>query len=1379
MIISGWDEYLNTDVKTNYTTLVITGNLALNSPATPYTDDCTVLLSGIAPPEVTSGIYIYQTGVCGASTGVTNKVTKIAYGSGLSVDFLNNNATGIVKLDFKIGGDESGCFAQVKNTYNATGITFGSGLKVGYTECGNVHVNSQFGAAGSSSECFTSLTNYRNITGITFGTGLSVTNTDCGLHVNSRFYISGDPDGCRGEYYSKSNLTGLLIGRGLRAVDDSAACATKLTTNIYASGSSDDTAINVKTRDWDAIQFTGNLRLIDSGCKVLVSGYGESTPLSVTGLGSCNGSDYFRDTTVSQLGFRKGLFVQDDGVGNPIVDSIFYVEGTTDTVGCGKLFSPQNVTGIKFGNGLELANGDTNECNLVVRSKFGVVGDELTDCGDVTASVAEPYITGLDFRNGLSLTTDGCNAIISGTPTFRVGGIAGTCGGTDVDHRIVSGIQFGTGLLLSDPNSCDATVNLNFKAGGDTSECFSSVSVTENITGITFGTGLRVGADGCNLHVNSRFFISGSDAACRGTKTTGHHITGLLVGVGLSETDNGNCQSVIDLNLSASGSSTLGGSVSKIVGWDAIQFTGNLTVESVDPCTIMVSGVDSRIPVTGSTNPCNPANDTVEDPVAGIVFGTGLKTTSLSDGSVHVNSRFYVSGDGSVCGGTWASGEIVSGIKVGAGLKATNASCVSDIELNFNARQAAKCGSAAGASSQISALTFGTGLNFTTNGCTGVIISDITVDGSTFSDPCDVGSRSNAFANKRFENIDFAGYLSSAIDGCNVIVSGRKSPINAGNTAASLFEAINLIGGTGVTITSSGTCNAVINSTAGTISVTGSSDSCTDARDVTVGGVETFIFGTGLRTTALGDAVLIDSPLTVAGRPITDSCTSPPTEGASFDGQLNNITFTGYLSATQTDCSVVVEGTRSPITIAKSGTFCGTESSESGEVQTLNLGSGLQVDINGCSATLRTDLKVGAAASCGGGAVTPGIFQTLEFGTGFVVNEKAGEECTWQINSDFSVSGKTSCSGDTYVSVPNVSNLVFGNGMTVSDDGSCQVTVSSEKKIGGGGNNGCLGSPEGTTVDYDTLLVSGLGLSVEDCTATISGPRMLIEQEAVCNRSAVDPFPYQSITVSTGLYLTESSCGATLTAGVKVNHYEPDCNGNSQTANYFTGIVAGRGLNVGGGGNSCSVSIDAGLSGVRSGSNIRGQFTNCGSPSNATLTSNSCITDGDNAQANRGIPEQIRGIWTGPGIGASIGNSSFGGSTCEEDTLLLFANNAVSGLGGTCGEVELGLQVYTTKYSNVFSIGGTNGLDLLTNSPVDGSTLSHGYNIRLNEGGGNWSCTVVTGIEVTKNGSYVTDVQPLNGTFGGSVSCEEADATSVGLPGEEKKFWLKAVPCVT
>jgi hypothetical protein len=1661
MIISGWDEYLNKDVKKNYTTLVVTGNLALNSPSTPYADDCTVLLSGITPPSIDSGIYIYETGVCGSVNGSENKVTKITYGSGLSVDF-RNNSTGIVKLDFKVGGDPSDCFNNSISAYNVTGITFGTGLSVDYDTCGNVH-------------------------------------------VNSRFYVSGSPDGCSGAYYSKTNPTGFVIGRGLRAIDDG-TCATKLRTNIYAIGSSNDTSINVKTRDWDQVQYTGNIRLIDDGCRILVSGYG--TNITVTGLSSCgNLVDYYKDDTVSKLGFRKGLFVQDDGAGNPIVDSIFYVEGTTDTVGCGKSFATQNITGLKIGHGLELAAGATSECNLVLRSKLGVEGTSYTNCGDTFQFNEEPYITGFEFRDGLSLTLDGCKAIVSGVPTFTVGGFAGSCGGTDVPAFTITGIQFGTGLLLDDANGdCGARLSLNFKAGGDTSECFTSVSVTENITGITFGTGLKVGADGCNLHVNSRFYVSGDGGVCGGTYADGQVTSGIVIGGGL-KTTNSSCVSNIELNFLASQSGVCGagagassaissmiygtgltfsangctgvlqsnitadgstysnpcsvgsrsntftnkrfqniefagylnsaingcdlivsgskspinigsdgalfesvalvagsgieisqsGTCSGVINAKPISVTGSsnpctlgkdvngaalgitfgsglvtstdgaggfsvdspfylsgdggacrgtyysqantsgivigaglkassdascatlietnifasgavgrgqslqkipfnaivfdnktLGVKSAgDGCTVTVSGLPMA--ATGSSNPCTPANDTTTDGLDGLVFGTGLKTTKIGN-SLHVNSPFYVSGDGSVCGGTWATAEVVSGIKIGKGLKATNSSCVSSIELNFNAGQAAKCAGGGGSVGQVSSLIFGTGLNYSASGCTGIIISDIKANGSEFSDPCSVGSRTNAFSNKRFENITFNGYLASVINGCDITVSGRKSPINVGNSEAGLFEAINILAGSGVDIQGSGSCNAVISVTAGNISGIGSSDQCTDSRDVQIGSLAKIVFGTGLRTSAAGDTLLVDSPfhvigeqscnstayarslskelafgrglqvtgsgscgqkvesniiasgdgggaifdklifagnlsttvdncdvtvsgvgptisgdgscggtptsvpdgstivfstglavstdgdgnplvastLKAQGRPITDACSVPPTEGASFNKAFSNISFTGYLSATQDDnCNVVVEGVRSPITISKSGTFCGTDSSESGNVTNINLSSGIDLTIGGCSATLSTNMKVGGAAACGRSAVTPGKFTTLEFGSGLVVNKKVGEDCTWQVNSNFSVEGREDCGYSSTITA-NTEKLVFGEGLTMTDDGGCQVTISSVKRIGGAGSNGCIGTVA-AAAPFETLMVSGLGLSVNGCTATISGPKMQISDDGSCGFPSVSPVPFTTLELSTGLRFEMDGCTAKIGAGIMIDYDATDCNNGGALVNgrYHSKLIVGAGLNATAGAD-CSVKIDAGLSGVRSGSFIRGQSVNCGAPSNDVLTAGLCTSNGDQVQTNRGIPERIRGIYTGPGIGATIGDSV----NCESDTLILFANNAVSGINNGC-EDQLGLQVYTTKYSNAFAIGGTAGLDQSTAGTVDGSTFAHGTAVYLNEGGGSWSCVVVTGIEVTKDGPYVTNVTPLNGYFAGTRTCPAGGAVS-----ETPKFWVTSVPCV-
>ena len=54
---------------------------------------------------------------------------------------------------------------------------------------------------------------------------------------------------------------------------------------------------------------------------------------------------------------------------------------------------------------------------------------------------------------------------------------------------------------------------------------------------------------------------------------------------------------------------------------------------------------------------------------------------------------------------------------------------------------------------------------------------------------------------------------------------------------------------------------------------------------------------------------------------------------------------------------------------------------------------------------------------------------------------------------------------------------------------------------------------------------------------------------------------------------------------------------------------------------------------------------------------------------------------------------------------------------------------------------------------------------------------IVTGIEVTKAGAYVIDVQALTNSIGGTSTCTQSDATSIGLPGETRKFWVTDIPC--
>jgi len=1409
-----------------------------------------IFTTGLCSATIDSPYFIKTTGDC-RGTSYERTTTGLRIGAGLRVDGIGCNPLISANLFASGAAGAGGAIQKIQgwNNIQVTGDIYVEQIDDCTIQISGAAGGGEVAVTGSTNACVWSAdTTNNSIEGIIFGTGLSTTVSGNSIHVNSRFGVTGTPDGCRGEYYSDRNITGIEVGRGL-ALSSNASCRPILRSNIYASGaSSAGGAVDVKTAAWDAIQFTGNLTTTYSAsdCKIVVSGVNTSS-IAVTGSDDpCTVNQNTKNNDIAGFLFGTGLKVTDDG-GLINVNSRFLVGGVKD--GCrGTEVNAANATGINVGKGLLLTN------------------------------------------------SAGCSSLIS--TNLAISG-ASTLGGAVNKYTGWDAIQVTGSLVVEQVDSCTVRISgvdnsFPITVTGSTNPCtLGADTVVQETAGIVFSTGLKTITSADGVSVSAPFSVSGDGSACRGEYFAQSTTTGIVVGKGLKASADASCATLIDFNVAASG----GPGDTKLQGWDGIQFTGNLTVSSIDGCTIRVSGSQSPIAITGSTNPCTPANDTVVNSADGIIFGTGLKTTQDADGGVHVNSKFYVSGDGGVCGGTYAAGAHTTGIVVGAGLKATNSSCSSNIELNFLASQGAACGAGAGSESAISKMVYGTGLTFTANGCTGTLLSNITANGSTYANPCDVASRSDTFANKRFQNIEFAGYLNSAIDGCDVVVSGGKSPINMGPDG-SLFEAVGLVAGKRIDITSSGTCTGVISATS--ISITGSSDECTDARDVTASDIDGIIFGTGLRATSTDGGLIIDSPFEVEGLgvcssaayaasqssklqfgkgllvtentaceqlvqsnikvlatgtsgtfdniefvgnlsttwdgcgvtvsgtssalisvsgdnscgksyynngsvtglmfstglavsedgagnavisstiraqggAITDECAVPPTRDAAFDSLFTNLIFTGYLSSSTDGCDVTIEGKRSPITISKSGTFCGTEVSESGNITNLSIGSGLALTgVAGCSATLLTDMKISQAETCNRSAVPEALFTNLEFKTGLAITQKAGSSCTWEISNVFNVEGNNDCGyGGGTTSVNGVEKIVFSSGLAIQDDGNCQVTVTSKKLVGGGGSNGCLGGTA-SPVPFDTLLFSGLSVSTDGCTTTIGGPTLTVAHNGSCNSSTLATSCFNNLIFSTGIKI-EGSNGTYEVAG-GIEFLKTGCGAPSNINNYsnFANVIVGEGLNARDVG-LCTVKIDAGLSGIRSGSQIRGQQVNCGTPSAVPpgTCSTDCLAAGyEGPFDDRSIPLAVNGLYSGPGIGFA---------SCEGDCdLIIFQNSAVSGLNNTCGG-ELGLQVYSTYFSNAFTINGNKGVDLTTNTPVDGATFSHGVNVFMNEGGGAWNCSLVTGVEFeqTKVDGYVTNVTvtPLFGVLGGSSTCDPGDATSKDLPGESKKFWVTTIPC--
>jgi len=117
---------------------------------------------------------------------------------------------------------------------------------------------------------------------------------------------------------------------------------------------------------------------------------------------------------------------------------------------------------------------------------------------------------------------------------------------------------------------------------------------------------------------------------------------------------------------------------------------------------------------------------------------------------IHVNSRFYTSGNGGVCGGTYMNTAHTTGIVYGLGLKATSSSCQTNVELNFRAASSGSCPtSTVGTKNQIGGLIFGRGLEYSLlNSCTGFINSSFKTQGGP-----DNACGPAAYGNEKFTNL--------------------------------------------------------------------------------------------------------------------------------------------------------------------------------------------------------------------------------------------------------------------------------------------------------------------------------------------------------------------------------------------------------------------------------------------------------------------------------------------------------------------------------------------------------------------------------------------------------------------------------------------------
>jgi len=143
---------------------------------------------------------------------------------------------------------------------------------------------------------------------------------------------------------------------------------------------------------------------------------------------------------------------------------------------------------------------------------------------------------------------------------------------------------------------------------------------------------------------------------------------------------------------------------------------------------------------------------------------------------------------------------------------------------------------------------------------------------------------------------------------------------------------------------------------------------------------------------------------------------------------------------------------------------------------------------------------------------------------------------------------------------------------------------------------------------------------------------------------------------------------------------------------------------------------------------------------------------------NRTVPETAEGLIGGRGVGiAGCNGDQNNGASSTACAAVLFLNAMVFGHDNDCNDQKF-LQVAETKYRDEFTVIQTTTNDGKNGGACDGFDGSLAVEVQLSEKNGEtWTLEYVKCIRVTKDGSYVTDVECELGTIGGTISCGPLD----------------------
>ena len=1278
------------NVQTNFDSIATAGFISLITGV-----GCEVYLSGVEQP-----FRFIESGTCGSTVIETYNSKGLIFGSGLKASMItDSNCSGIVEVDIKAQGLQWGRISSPP------------------TSCG-------WQPTVTSIE--------RRFENLIFEGNLSVTGSTngCNIHISGvqpSIKVQGLAECPSISAFAESDIskirfgTGLQLTAGVDACDDGPRVDVKLIADGFDRRGGTPTAV---TQRFTKINFGENLGIESNGtCEITVTGI--QTNLTLSGIASCNNSNYLKET-ISTLKIGRGL--KAENTNEVRLDLWFKGNEYTDSCTKGAGLESNTVTGIEFRD-IALSE-NVSDCSLIVSGLKTVQLAGVDDSGSGCGTVVAPFdAKRLIFGTGLELVDNGCSGVVNST--LKVSGKDSTL--VTITDQPVTSFNFLSDTPTRTPiyvntDGCEITVSggparilvSGITSCGQAGNAYYS-ALKENLE---FGKGLFVtdGTEPESAKIESVFYVAGdTDNGC-GTTTAAASVTGLVFGSGL-ELTSGTCSGVVRTNLIAVGTDKSGGGSALVqkrftkLKFHADDFSPfSIQEDSGDNCQVIVSGVP--VMVTSGLLACGRA--AVPFQISrGIGFGTGLQLNSDSQ----VNAVHKVQGTDR--GGGSFTTQVFETLTFGSGLSSVNKSNC-EVQINIDSAPVCisgldTCGGSAVAESTYECIGIGTGLKITNNGASALIESNIQAEGT---DKRNGGS--SAIALQQFESLNFIGGI-SVHEGseCELFISG--------------IEGISIIG-----------------------------DAACERSAVAEFKANTFEFGTGLQVVQDSNKVLVDSVINAAGDGFP---------AAVFE----NIVFEGGLSVSGDGCNVHVSGLDfifSGInTCPKDGDGYLKES-----IQQISIGSGLiatndasvgRIDLNLTASGLTYPVLEAYPCDTNAVQLDRTNFTSLNFVGNLSVEADPANDCRLLVSGIPSIfSGIGVCMRDV-VAPFDACLLAVGTGLQLSERDGKAILNSTLTIQQPADTSTCYDTIADPTA-FETISISGFGANVSDCGLTLTHKQNIKKtEEASCyfnvdGNSTFAETPFKVLDFGEGILAEVDGCVATIKAGMAGYANGGSCeafDGSTPVTSLVTAVGAGYGIfaeiDNSAGCNAITFSQPLSLCST----NLVGQSItkSADAPYPDTTCSIIDCTDGTWNAGNgpfeeRRPPKAWNQIVAGPGVGITAGCSGEQGGLNGDCTTIFYSNHILN--GKTCDDQDvLVIQQFDWNYDCDFELTQSAATP---SAQFDGADWTQSTIIKLSEtnGGTNcWQGTIVTGC--VSDGGYVTSC--LTATIAGTASCNG-------------KYWLKDIP---